>query len=110
MDNFPMTPLEPADRQRLISFIEEYAPFGEAEAQHQIAILDLLRTCATPLDRQNYQGFSEKPRASTDRGGIGATIEGFDAPKSPYRRTILRFSLYNVRHGKGFQLPLLPIC
>ncbi len=57
-----------------------------------------------------HQGFSEKPRASTDRGGIGATIEGFDAPKSPYRRTILRFSLYNVRHGKGFQLPLLPIC
>ena len=54
MDSLPMTPLEPADRQRLISFIEEHAPFDEAEAQHQISILDLLRTCATPLDRQNY--------------------------------------------------------
>ncbi len=50
-----MTPLEPADRQRLISLIEEYAPFDEAEAQYQISILNLLRTCATPLDRQNYE-------------------------------------------------------
>lgn len=55
LSNVRMTFLEPTDRQRLISLIEGHTPFDEAEAKHQISMLNLLQTCAKPLDRQNYE-------------------------------------------------------
>jgi 8-oxo-dGTP pyrophosphatase MutT (NUDIX family) len=46
--------LAPADRQQLIALIEHHTPFHKQEAQYQAAILQLLHTCANPLDRENY--------------------------------------------------------
>jgi 8-oxo-dGTP pyrophosphatase MutT (NUDIX family) len=50
-----MPVLETSDRQRLITFIQQYTPFDAKEAIHQASVLDLLKTCPCPLDRYNYE-------------------------------------------------------
>jgi hypothetical protein len=79
---------------------------------HPLASHPAIRHESSTNDRRNSSWLIENsprdPRLQT-WVGVGAAIEwGWMPPKLPHNLYALYCSCYNVRHGKSFQLPLLP--